>query len=143
MLEGDPIIRGEFMERRAFVKRLFVVSAVGSAFPLAAVGRAQDCDATGIKSFGYYEGLSPDGTRSASRTDGTYYNMPCIPAADVELGEEKSYEFWHGHSRDHEFTVTAEDFERLKAGESIEIHTNVVDGHRHALRISPEESCEA
>lgn len=131
------------MHRRAFVKLVGIVSATGLASPLLASGEDSSCfeDAGAIKSFGYYEGLSPTGTRSARRTDGTYYNMPCIPAEDLELGEEKVYEFWHGHSRDHTFTVTVEDFERLRAGEEIEIHTNVVDGHRHALRISPNEAC--
>jgi hypothetical protein len=69
--------------------------------------------------------------------------MPCILDVDVVAGVEKVYEFWHGHGgRKHSFTVTAENFLKLQAGEVIEIHTNVIEGHRHALRISPREHCE-
>ncbi len=132
------------MERRKFVKNLFIVTAAAVALPrVATAAGEEDCEVVeGMKSFGFYEGLSPMGTRSPSRPDGTYYNMPCIPLADVEAGEEKTYPFWHGHSSRHTFTVTVEHFEQLNAGESVELHTNVVDGHRHALRITPTEACE-
>jgi hypothetical protein len=130
------------MQRRAFVKLLTAVTAATYAAPLLANYDA-DCleSAGGYKSFGYYQGLLPDETRSANRTDGTYSSMPCISAADIEQGVEKTFSFWHGHGRQHMFTVTAEDFASLKAGDEIEIYTTVVDGHRHALRISPEEDC--
>ena len=69
--------------------------------------------------------------------------MPCISAEDVELGEELEFEFWHGHGGgQHTFTLTAEDFVTLKEEGEIEIFTNVIDGHRHALRISTSEACE-
>jgi hypothetical protein len=135
------------MQRRAFVRSLFAVSTAGCVLPLAALARADDAcdleDGAGLKSFGYYEGLSPGGTRSASRTDGTYYNMPCIAAEDVAAGVEKTYRFWHGHSAQHTFTVTADDFVALQNGEDVELLTSVVDGHRHALRISVDEACGA
>lgn len=132
------------MERRTFVRNLFVVTAAGVTLPLVARAEESDEDCelvSGMKSFGYYEGLSPNGTRSPSRSDGTYYNMPCIATEDVAAGEAKTYQFWHGHSRQHTFTVTPAHFEQLKAGEAVELFTDVVDDHRHALKITPTEAC--
>lgn len=135
------------MQRRAFVKSMWVVGVgayVAPAFALANDEAACQLEGgVGMKSFGYYEGLQPSGTRNPRRTDGTYHQMPCISEADLEAGEEKTFNFWHGHSRLHTFTVTVEDFEMLNAGEDVEIYTSIVDGHRHALRISPTEACGA
>jgi hypothetical protein len=99
-------------------------------------------DEPAYKSFGYYQGLSPTESRSASRTDGTYHQMPCITIRDIARGVEKSYSFWHGHGGGtHKFTVTADHFATLREGKPVEIFTDVIDGHRHALRISPAEMC--
>jgi hypothetical protein len=101
-------------------------------------------DEPAYKSFGYYQGLGPNESRSSSRSDGTYHQMPCITLRDVARGATKEYQFWHGHGGgSHKFTVTAENFAELREGKIVEIFTNIIDGHRHALRISPQESCEA
>jgi hypothetical protein len=93
------------------------------------------------QSFAFYQGLAPRETLSPSRTDGTTYNMPCIPPEDIEAAEEKTYAFWHGHGETHRFTVTPEDFAALRAGRTLVLYTTVVDGHRHALRIAPRVPC--
>lgn len=91
----------------------------------------------GLPTFAYYQGLGPNERRSPQRTDGTNYNMPRISSADLDAGETKVYEFWHGHSGvNHQFTVTADDFIELNNGETLEVYTNLVDGHRHAVRIN-------
>lgn len=97
----------------------------------------------GIRSFAYYQALMPTERRSPSRNDGTNYKMPCISLAAIEAGEDRLYEFWYGHgATSHKFQVTAEDYNRLKNGEAIEIFTDVVEGHRHALKINPREQCQ-
>jgi hypothetical protein len=101
-------------------------------------------DEPAYKSFAYYQGLGPSESRSSSRNDGTYSQMPCITMRDIARGVTKEYQFWHGHGGgSHRFTVTAENFAELREGKFVEIFTNIIDGHRHALRISPQESCEA
>ena len=96
----------------------------------------------GIKSFAFYQGLRPTETRSPDRTDGTFSNMPCIKKSDVDLGIEKTYLFWHGHGANiHRFKVTSEHFAKLARGSSVELYTDLVDGHRHALQISPNLVC--
>lgn len=129
------------MERRRFIARVGQLS-VGAVVVLVA-GRAEASDDLSIQAFGYYQGLGPNERRSASRNDGTTFDMPCILAEDIDAGEDKTYDFWHGHSRKHRFTVTAEHFTLLRDGEAVEIYTDVVDGHRHALRIKPGEQCRA
>ena len=97
-----------------------------------------------IQSFAYYEGLGPTEDRDPARSDGTTYKMPCISPEDVDAGVDKLYDFWHGHDgMIHRFTVTASDFTRLKLGESVEIFTSLVEGHRHSLLIAPTSPCEA
>ena len=131
------------MQRRAFVQRLVTVSASAFVAPLALRAQDGECESgEGIQTFGYYEGILPNDTRSPNRTDGSAYNMPCISAADIATGEEKTYDFWHGHGQTHRFTVTAENFTSLQEGTAVEVYTTVVDGHRHALRISPAEPCD-
>ncbi|MCX6126770.1 MAG: hypothetical protein NTV34_18735 [Proteobacteria bacterium] len=98
----------------------------------------------GVKSFAFYQGLRPTETRSPDRTDGTFSNMPCIKKSDVDLGTEKIYLFWHGHGANvHRFKVTSEHFAKLATGLSVELYTDLVDGHRHALQITPNLVCKA
>jgi len=92
------------------------------------------------KAFAYYEGLSPTGTRTR-RTDGTYHNMPCIKEVDLGDGDSKVYNFWHSHSKQHTFELTADHFSTLTTGEDVEVFTNVVDGHRHAVRVEASQEC--
>lgn len=140
------------MHRRRFVARLCaapfvgyaVVSLVGCSDELDASGRSQlhdEDDPQSIQSFAYYQGLGPTETRSPSRADGTDYSMPCITTDDILASVEKTYDFWHGHSRQHKFTITAESFLKLQEGEAIEIFTDIVDGHRHALAVKPTSRC--
>lgn len=139
------------LDRRQFFSRV----AVGAAALLmprvfaqsdhAACGEADSVrtdGAKGAKSFGYYQALRVNEARSPSRTDGTYNKMPCIALLEMEDAEDRVYEFWHGHgSMAHRFTLTSEHYRSLLSGETIEIYTDLVDGHRHALRISPNEPC--
>lgn len=98
--------------------------------------------AEGYQAYAYYEGIGPDDERSGQRSDGTAHGMPCILKDDIAKAEEKSYDFWHGHNRElHQFTITAELFEQLKQGQSIQIYTEVVDGHKHALRVDVTKAC--
>ena len=136
------------MKRREF---LVTLAAVPVAVVGAGCGRGSDSSldvapvkaSAGFKSFGFYQGLGASEERSSSRTDGTYYNMPCISEADVAEGVARDYEFWHSHSSTHTFTLTEEHFFELSMGRPIEVYTSVVDGHRHALKVAPAESCEA
>lgn len=136
------------MKRRKFLFQFGGLSLTAVAF--GGVGGLLEstvlaCDVTqpdGIKSFGFYQGLGPTESRSAGRSDGTYYKMPCVQNTDIELGETKEYLFWHGHNNvTHHFVITDEDFIRLQNGTAIEIFTNLVEGHRHALKITPELAC--
>ncbi len=140
------------MHRRRFVARLCATPFVGFAV-VSLAGCSDERDASGrsqirgkedpqsIQSFAYYQGLGPAETRSPSRSDGTDSSMPCITAGDILAGAEKTYDFWHGHSRQHKFTITGESFLKLQEGQAIEIFTDVVDGHRHALAIKPTSRC--
>lgn len=152
------------MKRRAFIKYMGQSSLLAFGGLLAtrfAAGQtydeAESCaleysyddlagcvmESNGYKSYGYYQGLGPSERRSSSRSDGTYYKMPCIPQEDIDAGESRTYEFWHGHNGQvHQFTVTAEDFAQLQEGRDIEIYTDVITGHRHALLVSPKKTCE-
>lgn len=143
------------MERRKFLRQVVSIPAVGLvALRLTGCGAdqqpssralaAEKAPPAGSKSFGYYQGLGEDETRSPSRPDGTYYDMPCILRTDIDAGVTKDFLFWHGHGGGkHAFTVTAEHFTELKAGRSVELFTSIIDGHRHALRITPTEACDA
>jgi hypothetical protein len=140
------------MDRRQFLQSLALssfgvlgVSKLLKASQFQIADQEKDtCLYASIQSFGYYQGLTPTQQRSPNRTDGTTYKMPCIDQLDIDHGEDRAYNFWHGHgSSTHKFIVTAEDFLRLKNGESIEIYTDIVDGHRHALKIDPKDHCAA
>jgi hypothetical protein len=135
--------RREFIAGAAATPLAFIVSSCGLESVSSNNSEVNTRRADGYKSFAYYQGLGPTELRSSSRTDGTYYNMPCISALDVEAAEPKDYPYWHGHSRQHNFTISSEDFAELAAGRTIELYTDVVDGHRHALKIIPSEICEA
>lgn len=131
------------MQRRRFIAQLCGIPVVVWATRVAAQ-TVDDEEVTSIQSFGYYEGLGPDDTRSSSRTDGTDYDMPCILAEDIAAGVEKPYEFWHGHGgRKHKFVVKPEHFLELQQGRAVEIYTDIVEDHRHSLRISPREPCNS
>jgi hypothetical protein len=120
------------ISRRQFLKKFLILS--GSGLFLRASKASQD-----IKPFGYYQGLGPNEKRDPKRKDGTYYQMPVITAAEIDEGTEREYIFWHGHSgQKHRFVVNEEDFIQIQNGVTIELYTNVVDGHRHCLRIGEE-----
>lgn len=144
------------MQRRQFMAYLCGVPAAGYAIitlggcgaaGIAAVSSTQSggSHATGkVQSFGYYEGLGAEETRDPGRTDGTAYNMPCITPEDIAASADKEYVFWHGHGgMDHNFTVKAADFAKLKAGQDVELFTSIVEDHRHSLKISMSMPCEA
>lgn len=96
----------------------------------------------GYQAYAYYEGIGPDDERSGQRSDGTTHGMPCILKDDISKAEEKTYNFWHGHNREiHQFTISAELFEQLKQGKPIQIYTEIVDGHRHALIVDVTKTC--
>lgn len=137
------------MDRRQFLNFVALSSAglvTGSKFLNATELRATDeqqiCNGAGIQTFAYYQGLGPNERRSPNRNDGTTYKMPCITQSDLDAEEDRVYEFWHGHgATTHKFTITSEQFRRIKAGELIELYTDLVDGHRHALRVALNETC--
>ena len=103
----------------------------------------QNSDAHSIQTFAFYQGLGPTERRDPSRTDGTTYKMPCISNEDLNEGSELNFNFWHGHgSKIHRFKVTQEQITQLLNGEPIEIYTDIVDGHRHAIKIDPQTACK-
>lgn len=133
------------MDRRRFLQGAFksAIAALGIPFLAHRLPASDDLheslkdNSEGLPTFAYYQGLGPNERRSPQRTDGTDYNMPRISQEDLEAGETKFYEFWHGHSgRNHSFTITAEQFSELKNGKTLEVYTDVVDSHRHAVRIN-------
>ncbi len=140
------------MKRREFLQSAASITVIGSVWSVLGssafanesdCGTGEDAGIGAMKSFAYYQGLGPSETRNPQRTDGTYSKMPCISSAEIEACVEKSYAFWHGHGAEtHQFTLKPEHFAKLKAGEHIEVFTNLVQGHRHALRIDPAEVCQ-
>ncbi|MCX6116961.1 MAG: hypothetical protein NT027_05430 [Proteobacteria bacterium] len=105
---------------------------------------AEGASKEGVKSFAFYQGLGPTERRSPNRPDGTGSSMPCIAQADIEAAVAKTYRFWHGHGgKQHSFTVSEENFISLQKGETIEIYTDIITGHRHALKIEPQLVCVA
>jgi len=97
----------------------------------------------GYQAYAYYEGVGPQDERSGTRKDGTTHGMPCITKDEITAGEEKKYDFWHGHNRElHRFTINPEQFEQLKQGKSVDLYTEIVDGHRHAVRIDVKMPCK-
>ncbi len=138
------------MDRRKFLQTITQNSLILIGTPFlghAALAADSSCSSeqtmsSGVTTFGYYQGLQPSQTRSPNRTDGTKHNMPCIPITDIEAAEDRVYTFWHGHNGvSHRFTVTHDDFLRLQTGEVIEVYTDIVSGHRHALKIDPNLAC--
>jgi hypothetical protein len=117
------------MHRREFLKTILWLP-LGFAF-----SKQARADAPDLKSFGYYQGLGPNEPRSANRTDGTYHNMPTILRVDIDAAVAKTYNFWHGHGAQHQFTLTEKDFYELRNGNTIEVYTTVISGHRHAVRV--------
>jgi hypothetical protein len=103
----------------------------------------EDClNTQGLRSFAFYQGLGANETRSPQRPDGTYSKMPCLTAEDIEAAQTKIYTFWHGHNNEmHSFELGEMDFLALQEGKIIEIYTSIVTGHRHALRIDPNDMC--
>jgi hypothetical protein len=58
----------------------------------------------------------------------------------VIAGTTLTLDFWHGHGGvPHRFTLEAQHFERLKAGEKVTLGTTTVDGHAHTLFIDPKD----
>lgn len=135
--------------RRVFSKDLLGTFAFGWTASWGALigntrAKAECWQAEPFRTFAYYQGLGPNQSRSPSRADGTYYKMPCIEAADIAACQDKVYEFWHGHGQiTHRFTVTAEDFSKIARGETIEVFTDLVEGHRHAVRLDPNDPCDS
>lgn len=138
------------MDRREFIAATFRGAVALVTFPMAArasEGSEGSCElpdnaGTAIQTFAFYQALQPAQTRSPSRKDGTSYKMPCLTQAEIDAGEHRVYQFWHGHgAENHRFTITSDDFARLRSGEAIEVYTDVVEGHRHALKIDPEVPC--
>src|SRR5437868_5916744 len=103
------------MSRRRFLLTL-------AATPLALLAatrprRARGAPPSSMQSYAYYQGLDESEEHDPGRDDGTTYNMPCITAAEIAAGLDKSYTFWHGHDgMDHLFTVAAADFAQLQLG---------------------------
>ena len=130
--EGRP----EMMNRRDFFWVMCKGALASITWPLIA-GDPVAADAMdGIQTFAYYQGLRPTESRSAARTDGTIYKMPFITADQIRAGEPLNFEFWHGHTgKSHRFMVTADDLRRVSEGEDVEIYTDVIEGHRHAVRL--------
>lgn len=144
------------MDRRRFTKIAFTAIPAGvtllttTAHALERIlgDEVAPCDAreaqsADLKSFAYYQALNQTEMHDIRRTDGTSYQMPCIARADICGNTEKTYKFWHGHNNmDHHFTLTADDFAKLRNGESVVVYTDMVTGHRHALTINPSVLCQ-
>jgi hypothetical protein len=129
------------MNRRNLIKYLLQgsVAAIGGGLLTGRLFATTESVVDGIQTFAYYQGLGPSERRSPQRTDGTAYNMPRITMDEIEAVEDRVYEFWHGHGgTKHHFTVKADDFLRLKHGEAIEIYSDMVESHRHAIGIDPK-----
>jgi len=143
------MIRQQFLNRRIMSSVLAAMLSSGlmtlGASQLLASDENTDVDAPkkeGYQSYAYYQGLRPDEMRDASRKDGTSHGMPCIAKDDITAGEERNYNFWHGHDNElHKFTLTPENLEELKSGKSIEVYTDAVEGHRHAVLINVNAKC--
>ncbi len=144
--------KGSGMKRRSFIYRVLHTIVISSSSSLLL--SASKSQATGrtnttnnipgsLKSFAFYQGLGETELRDPSRIDGTYYNMPCINPEDISSDQGKVYNFWHGHrSQQHQFLLTIEDLEALREHGSVEVYTNIIDGHRHALKITSGDYCD-
>jgi hypothetical protein len=143
---------GGGMDRRQFLKKTLAGCSVMVAVPFFAEridASTEGCsnqspNADSIQTFAFYQGLGPTERRDPSRSDGTAYKMPCISSEDLTDGTELNFDFWHGHgSKIHRFKVTEEQITQLLNGEAIEIYTDIVDGHRHAIKIDPQTRCSS
>jgi hypothetical protein len=124
---------------------LTMLASVPASFFISRAVRAKDSDPPTVvdsQSFAYYEALDEDQPHSDDRTDGTDIDMPCIAAADITAGKDKTYKFWHGHDGiDHMFTVTSAHFADVRAGKAVVVYTTMVEGHRHALTVTLGTAC--
>lgn len=71
--------------------------------------------------------------------DGTYGPFTgTIRAVDMAAGADRTYDFWHGHDGVlHRFTLTARDFESLRAKKRVTLVTTTVADHQHQLFVDP------
>lgn len=58
-----------------------------------------------------------------------------VTRADVDAGADKTYDIRGSGDHPHTVEVSAADFERLAAGESVQLTSSSVDGHTHAVTI--------
>jgi hypothetical protein len=124
------------MNRREFFQALGAGALISWAWPVLGGDPSLDGAQDGIQTFAYNQGLGPAESRSASRTDGTIYKMPFITADQIRAGEPLNFEFWHGHTgKSHRFIVTVEHLQRVSEGGDVEIYTDVIEGHRHAVKL--------
>jgi hypothetical protein len=85
--------------------------------------------------------LMHDTHAQALYLDGTYGPLTgIIKVAHVIAGTTLTLDFWHGHGGlPHRFTLEAQHFAQLKAGEKVTLGTTTVDGHAHTLFIDPTD----
>jgi hypothetical protein len=58
-----------------------------------------------------------------------------VPAADIEIGVETTYDITGTASHSHEVTLTAAHFTSLKSGSSIQV-TSTSSGHTHSVTVT-------
>jgi hypothetical protein len=132
------------MKRRVFIGRTSKAGLAVLGSGILGVGKAwSQEEEISLQAFAYYQGLGPNETRSSSRNDGTIYKMPCVMPQELGEGEVLEFDFWHGHGgMTHSFTINGEQFFTLQEVGEVEIYTDVIQGHRHALRLSLNDVCD-
>jgi hypothetical protein len=58
-----------------------------------------------------------------------------VPLDDVADGERATYDIRGSSPHTHSVTLTADDFERLQAGEQVTVMSSVADAHSHAITV--------
>ncbi len=59
-----------------------------------------------------------------------------VPAADLELTNDKTYSIKGGSGHDHSVTLVASDFAKLKAGSSVIVTASLAAGHVHEVTVT-------
>ncbi len=135
------------MNRRTFIRNAIGSTLTAAAFSRLAWGRLSEmpsgpaADVKDLILFAPYEAFLPEQTDPVLSNPHEGTENGILKAEDIIKGEPLTLEFWHGHGGvKHEFTITAENFSSLKAGNPVVVYvpTNVVGGHYHFVVIDPK-----
>lgn len=115
------------LTRKEFLALLARSAAVAAAIPaLAACGGGGDDDGQG----------TPDAGPGCSDTiSGNHGHVLTVTLAEVEAGNEKTYDIDGTAGHSHSVTLTAAHFEMLAAGDSVTVESTSSGTHSHDITV--------